>query len=229
MLCHGDMVSASILRRGLDEFTLSSGLYPSMNKSEAFFCNIPNEIRNDIKLVMPFREGCLPIRYLRVPLVTKMVTSKVCRALIDSIKNRVNSWKNKCLSFAGRLQLVASVLSSLHIYWCSLFILPMAVCKTIDSLFCSFLWAKGENSRGMVSVCWTDVCKPKSQGGLGLKFVHEWNNALMAKHLWNILSNKETIWVKWVKIHRIKGKNLWDVELKSGQSWAWKHLLKLRD
>ncbi|GJU02897.1 RNA-directed DNA polymerase, eukaryota, reverse transcriptase zinc-binding domain protein [Tanacetum coccineum] len=30
ILCHGDMVSAFILRSGLDEFCMSSGLYPSM-------------------------------------------------------------------------------------------------------------------------------------------------------------------------------------------------------
>ena len=79
----------------------------------------------------------------------------------------------------------------------------------------------------MVGVSWVDVCKPKSQGGLGLKSVHEWNNALMAKHLWNILINKDTVWVKWVKIHKIKGKNLWDLEVNFGQSWAWKQLMKL--
>lgn len=37
MMCHGDLMSASILRRSLDEFSMTSGLYPSMNKSEAFF------------------------------------------------------------------------------------------------------------------------------------------------------------------------------------------------
>ncbi|GKA88883.1 RNA-directed DNA polymerase, eukaryota, reverse transcriptase zinc-binding domain protein [Tanacetum coccineum] len=49
MLCHGDMVSASILRRGLDEFSMSSGLYPSMTKSNAFFCNIPIEVKDEIR------------------------------------------------------------------------------------------------------------------------------------------------------------------------------------
>ncbi|GJT00996.1 hypothetical protein Tco_0822165 [Tanacetum coccineum] len=82
MLCHGDMVSASILRRGLDEFSMSYGLYPSMNKSNVFFCNIPTDVKEEIKLVMPFREGVLPIRYLGVPLVSKRVTKNDCRVLM---------------------------------------------------------------------------------------------------------------------------------------------------
>ncbi|GJZ67450.1 RNA-directed DNA polymerase, eukaryota, reverse transcriptase zinc-binding domain protein [Tanacetum coccineum] len=54
MLCHGDFISASVLRRGLDEFGMSSGLYPNMSKSEAFFSNIPDNVIADIKLVMSF-------------------------------------------------------------------------------------------------------------------------------------------------------------------------------
>ncbi|GJU49343.1 RNA-directed DNA polymerase, eukaryota, reverse transcriptase zinc-binding domain protein [Tanacetum coccineum] len=41
LLCHGDMMSASILRRGLDEFCLSSGLRPNMAKSIIYFGNVP--------------------------------------------------------------------------------------------------------------------------------------------------------------------------------------------
>ncbi|GJW35252.1 RNA-directed DNA polymerase, eukaryota, reverse transcriptase zinc-binding domain protein [Tanacetum coccineum] len=78
MLCHGDLISASVLRRGLDEFCVSSGLRPSMSKSEAFFRNVPDEVIADINLVMPFKIGVLPIKYLGVPMMSKRLTSKDC-------------------------------------------------------------------------------------------------------------------------------------------------------
>ncbi|GJZ56000.1 RNA-directed DNA polymerase, eukaryota, reverse transcriptase zinc-binding domain protein [Tanacetum coccineum] len=209
MLCHGDMISASILRRGLDEFSMSSGLYPSEAKSEAFFFGLTPEVKDEIKLVMPFREGSLPIRYLGEPLSSKSINKNDCRVLVEVVQNMVNDLRNKCLSFAGKLQLISSILSSLHVYWCSLFILPKLVCDTIDKIIKNLFWTKGGNATGKVSVCWKDVCKPKSQGGLGLKPLHDWNEALMAKHLWR--------------------NNLWDVELKNGQSWVWLQLLNLRD
>ncbi|GKD87108.1 hypothetical protein Tco_1358262, partial [Tanacetum coccineum] len=37
MLCHGDLISASVLRRGLDEFFIYSGLRPSMSKVRLSF------------------------------------------------------------------------------------------------------------------------------------------------------------------------------------------------
>ncbi|GJR05296.1 hypothetical protein Tco_0528280 [Tanacetum coccineum] len=54
--------SASILRRALDELSLSSGLYPSIAKSIVYFRNVPNNVRCNILMMMPFEEGELPAR-----------------------------------------------------------------------------------------------------------------------------------------------------------------------
>nr|GFC26985.1 RNA-directed DNA polymerase, eukaryota, reverse transcriptase zinc-binding domain protein [Tanacetum cinerariifolium] len=91
LLCYGDLKSASILRRGLDEFSLSSGLYPSMSNSEAFFCGLTPEIKNDILMAMPFKEGTLPIKYLGVSLVSKKINVNDCKILIEFIQNRLNN------------------------------------------------------------------------------------------------------------------------------------------
>ncbi|GKD34321.1 hypothetical protein Tco_1249830 [Tanacetum coccineum] len=64
--------------------------------------------------------------------------------------------------------------------------------------------ARGVSIRGMASVSWKDVCKPKSQRGLGLKLAHLWNEALMAKPIWDIVSRKNSMWVKWVNIYWLK-------------------------
>ncbi|GKC82999.1 hypothetical protein Tco_1138716 [Tanacetum coccineum] len=45
----------------------------------------------------------LPVRYLGVPLLTKDMGVNDCKNLVDRIKTRVNDWKNKSLSYAGRL------------------------------------------------------------------------------------------------------------------------------
>ncbi|GJX40021.1 hypothetical protein Tco_0255011, partial [Tanacetum coccineum] len=89
MLCHRDLVSASILRRRLDEFCLSSGLLPSMSKSEAFFGNVFDSVKVDISLVMSFKEGVLPIKYLGVTKVSNMITDRDCKVVVKVIRKRV--------------------------------------------------------------------------------------------------------------------------------------------
>ncbi|GKA31462.1 RNA-directed DNA polymerase, eukaryota, reverse transcriptase zinc-binding domain protein [Tanacetum coccineum] len=229
MLCHGDLISASILRRALDEFSMTSGLYPSMAKSTVFYSNVPDDVKEDIHLAMPFREGELPVRYLGIPLTSKMLSIADCRVLVEKVKKRIFDWRNKSLSFAGKLQLVASVLSSLHVYWASMFMLPVSICDSIDKLFKNFIWGKSESSSGIASVSWKDVCRPKNQGGLGLKSLRVMNCALMVKHLWYIASRKESLWVKWLNVYKLKGECLWDMKVRDSFSWNLKQILKLRD
>ncbi|GKF96567.1 hypothetical protein Tco_0292388 [Tanacetum coccineum] len=69
-------------RRGLDEFSMSSGLYPSLEKSTAFFSDMPIDIKEQISLALPFKEGSLPVRYLGVPMMSKKLRNEDCRVLI---------------------------------------------------------------------------------------------------------------------------------------------------
>ncbi|GKC32324.1 RNA-directed DNA polymerase, eukaryota, reverse transcriptase zinc-binding domain protein [Tanacetum coccineum] len=202
LFCHGDVISASVLRRSLDEFCLSSGLRPNMTKSTVYFGNVADE--ND------------------------------CYILFDKIKRRIEDWRNKDLSFAGRMQLISSVLCSLNVYWDSIFILPKGVCEEIDKLIKAFLWKtdgkKGGRGGGCkYSVSWKEVCKPKNEGGLGFKSLQVWNEALMAKHLWDIIIDKDSIWVKWVKGQWLKNDSIWAVEVHDHTSWGWKQILSLRN
>jgi hypothetical protein len=71
------------------------------------------------------------------------------------------------LSFAGRLQLIQSVLYSIQMYWSSIFILPKKVIKAIEYYFNHYLWQGKCTGRGGIRVAWDKVCLPK-KGGLGL-------------------------------------------------------------
>ncbi|GJT02376.1 hypothetical protein Tco_0823545 [Tanacetum coccineum] len=133
--------------------------------------------------IMPFVKGKLPIRYLGVPLITKRLGVKDCKVLIDKIKVRVNNWKNKCLSYTGRLLLIAYILESIYVYWATVFLLPKTVIKDINKLLKGFLWCNGEMTRGKAKVAWKIICRLKDKGGLGLKVLDVWNKALLVKHI----------------------------------------------
>ncbi|GJX76397.1 hypothetical protein Tco_0323208 [Tanacetum coccineum] len=92
------------------------------------------------------------------------------------------------------------------------------------------IYFKTEGKKGIKhSVAWKEVCMQKSECGLGLRSTHAWNEALMAKHLWNVIVNKESIWVKLVKTHYLIDNSIWDVEPSHHASWVWKQILALKD
>jgi hypothetical protein len=126
------------------------------------------------------------LRYLGVPLLAKCLGVADCQMLIDKVKGKVHDWKNRCLSYAGRVQLIASVLSAMQVYWASVYMLPKTVINDIDKILKGFLWNQGDSSNGKAKLAWKIVCRPKNQGGLGFKSLKEWNEVLMMKHAWNI-------------------------------------------
>ncbi|GJZ84342.1 hypothetical protein Tco_0649681 [Tanacetum coccineum] len=111
----------------------------------------------------------------------------------------------------------------------SVFLLPKTVINDIEKLFKKFLWNNGESCKGKPKVAWVDVCKPKDQGGLGFKSLELWNKTLLVKYLWNVASKKESLWVKWINVVKLKNRSVWDVAIDPKYSWGWKCILNLRN
>ncbi|GJW87688.1 hypothetical protein Tco_0163028 [Tanacetum coccineum] len=133
---------------------------------------------------MPSAEGAFPVRYLGVPLISTRLIYRDCKTLGEKLESKVNDWRNKFLSFAGHLQLIWSVFSSMHIYWASVFILPTRVVHELVQLMCGFLWCQGEMKKEKVKVSWDSVCMPKHEGGLGIRRIDDFN-------LKDMLSNRD--------------------------------------
>ncbi|XP_071699385.1 uncharacterized protein [Rutidosis leptorrhynchoides] len=136
--------------------------------------------------IMPFSIGKLPMRYLGIRLLAKKLSVSDCKSLIDRVKDKVNNWSNRKLSYAGRLLLINSVLNAMHIYWASVFMLPSTVIKDIEKVLKSFLWSQGDSVKGRAKIAWKTVCSPKDQGGLGIKPIRSiWDITVDSKDSWN--------------------------------------------
>ncbi|GJW51132.1 putative RNA-directed DNA polymerase, eukaryota, reverse transcriptase zinc-binding domain protein [Tanacetum coccineum] len=182
----------------------------------------------DTHSILPFEEGRLPVKYLGVPLVSSRLVFRDCKELIEKVEGRINDWKNKSLSIAGRLQLVQSVIASMHVYWALVFILPSRILLEIEQLMRGFLWCQGGLSRGKAKVSWEVVCLPKDEGGLGIRRLDLFNKALMTTHIWKLLSVKESLWVKWIYKYKIRDRNFWKLPCRGNMTWGWRNILQCR-
>ncbi|GJT02021.1 putative reverse transcriptase domain, reverse transcriptase zinc-binding domain protein [Tanacetum coccineum] len=200
IFAYGDVQSVVVIKECLDEFKHASGLIL----------------------------GRLPVKYLGVPLVSSRLKARDCKELVEKVQNRVLDWKNKALSIAGRLQLIRSVISSMHVFWASVFVIPNRVLMDIEQCMRNFLWCPSSSSKGKAKVAWELVCLPKDEGGLGIRRLEHFNSALLVSHIWNLLSLKESLWVKWVHVYKLNGRNFWDVPIRGNMSWSWRKILQLR-
>ncbi|KAK4384056.1 hypothetical protein Sango_3096100 [Sesamum angolense] len=73
-----------------------------------------------------------PNQYLGLPLLASRLSISDCKPLLLKIDSRLKGWESIQLSFAGRLQLIKSVLMALNVYWAMAFILPKGVIREVE-------------------------------------------------------------------------------------------------
>ncbi|KAL2235670.1 UNVERIFIED_CONTAM: hypothetical protein Sindi_1299200 [Sesamum indicum] len=153
---------------GLDRFAEWSGLRLNVQKSHLIISRSAQDRKEQMLAVLGFQEGHLPMRYLCLPLLSSRLSISDCQPLLSKIDAHITGWEGISLSYAGRVQIIKSVLSTLSLYWASAVILPKAVIKEVEKCLRTFLW-KGTSMTGYAKVGWKDVCKPIEEGGLGIK------------------------------------------------------------
>ncbi|XP_010445454.1 PREDICTED: uncharacterized protein LOC104728123 [Camelina sativa] len=212
-----------------DDFAVHSGLHISLEKSTIYTAGVSSAHKEEILQQFPFEYGSLPVRYLGLPLLPRRMTSGDYLPLIEKIRSRITSWTSRMLSFAGRLQLISSVIFSLTNFWISAFRLPKSCVKEIDQLCSAFLWSGPSLNAKKAKVAWTEVCLPKSEGGLGLRSIAEANKVSVLKLIWRILSASDSLWVDWVQRSLIRRGSFWSMkDNTTSGSWIWRNLLKYR-
>ncbi|KAL0445489.1 UNVERIFIED_CONTAM: hypothetical protein Slati_1676800 [Sesamum latifolium] len=162
------------------------------------------------------------------PNKSQMIVSKSAAHLRDDLLG-ILDFREGCLPlrYLGRVQLIQSVLMALNTYWAMAFILPKGVIREVEKRLRTFLW-KAYSGGGYAKVAWSHVCRPKEEGGLGIRNVLALNRALMSKHLWRVItSDRNSIWVEWVTTIRLRSQSIWTVSDRVG-SWSWRNLLRLR-
>ncbi|KAL0420737.1 UNVERIFIED_CONTAM: hypothetical protein Slati_3096600 [Sesamum latifolium] len=116
LLCHADVSLVNVFRRGQEMFAILSGLTANPQKNHLIISKAAQANREALFRALDFEEGHLPLRYLGLPLVAARLTISDCKPLLRKIDSRVQGWDGIRLSFAGRLQLIKSVLMALEIY-----------------------------------------------------------------------------------------------------------------
>ncbi|KAL0455266.1 UNVERIFIED_CONTAM: hypothetical protein Slati_0865800 [Sesamum latifolium] len=82
---------------------------------------------------------------------------------------------------------------------------------------------------GAAKVAWQQICRPVSEGGLGIRDLHALNKGLMSKHLWRVITaDCSSIWVDWIFHYRLRELSVWMVSDRTG-SWGWRKMVRLRD
>lgn len=130
------------LRMGelLQIFEEASGQQVNLNKSSVIYSsNVDRELKSKIGQILQVEEADGSVHYLGLPNRVGRNKSCVLGYLKDRMKQKVQSWKEKWISQAGREILIKNVAQALPTYAMSIFLLPLDITKDFErslSRFC---------------------------------------------------------------------------------------------
>lgn len=145
------------------------------------------------------KSGTLPGRFLGTPLFGGGNRTHLWQILFDSCVNKLEGWKYKWLTSAGRLLLLKSVLLAMLIYSMMCFKIPNKISSSINQFMRNFFWnGKGEQDK-IPLVAWDKVCQPRQVGGVGPRKWIFLNEAMGAKLIWQMYVKSNHKWVQILK------------------------------
>ncbi|GAU34295.1 hypothetical protein TSUD_20010 [Trifolium subterraneum] len=137
-------------------------------------------------------------------------------------------------SMVGRSKeiMIKSVLQAIPSYVMSMFILPASLIHDIEKMINVFWWRNGStnnnNTKGIHWLAWERLACPKAYGGLRFRNFEAFNKAMVAKQVWNIVQNPNSLVAKLIKARYFPRSSLFEAPLGYNPSFAWRSMWQAR-
>ncbi|XP_078153121.1 uncharacterized protein LOC144548322 [Carex rostrata] len=217
---------AETLMQTLQIFSDLSGQRVGPGKSSVWYSKATTEEeRVAISSVLGVPNSDKSPLYLGAPIST---TKGSYDFLIEKVSSKLQMWKGRLLSQAGRLVMIKSVVQSLPIYYMATGKIPAGVLKELTSLMRRFFWGAMDRERFLSYVAWDKLSEPLDAGGLAIRNLARVNEAMLMKSLWKLAAGSEALWVKIVHAKYMPRSDIWTNKRGSRCTVFWKGIMSLR-
>uniref|UniRef100_A0A803Q980 Reverse transcriptase domain-containing protein n=1 Tax=Cannabis sativa TaxID=3483 RepID=A0A803Q980_CANSA len=230
LFSRANTMEASIIGDCIKKFEGWSGQVCSKQKSGILFSsNCVKSMKENIEAQLGISTINDEEKYLGNPFVFSRRRKKDFDFIRSKLKQRLEGWKMRTLSYAGRMVAVSSIASAIPSYSMSTFQLPLSSCRELDALIRKFWWNGSlEKQRFLATISWDSLCRPKWSGGLGFRRMEDVNNALLSKLAWLLASGDKRPWAVALQARYFPRESFWSVQKKSGDSFIWRGILDAR-
>jgi len=138
---------------------------------------------------------------------------------------KTKGWKEKLLSMGGKEILIKSIAQAVPVYAMMAFKILKNICKGISDTISQFWWGDEYDHKKIHWKAWWKLCIPKKRGGMGFRDLESFNLALLAKQIWRLLLELDSLCARVLRARYYPDGKLLNAKLKSGSSYTWQSIL----
>ncbi|GAU35043.1 hypothetical protein TSUD_30090 [Trifolium subterraneum] len=227
MFCRANKEETSQIRSIITQYQQASGQLVNYHKSELIFSKkVPQTMKQTIHHILPMAIVDHYSKYLGRPTYIGRSKTQVFNFIQDKIWKKLKGWKENYLSFAGRGTLIKAVAQAIPTYLMSTFIIPKGLCDQMESMMSRFWWGSNVDKRKIHWVSWKKTCKQKKTGGMGFRDLRAFNEALLAKQGWRIISEPNSLMARTLKAKYFPQQGFFQAKQGNRPSYSWQSIQK---
>ena len=136
---------------------------------------------------------------------------------------KFQGWKGKNLSRVGKEILIKVVAQSILTYTMGVFQLKLY--EELQSMCARYWWGQTGNERKIHWLSWDKLSRPKPEGGMGFKDLHQFNLAMLAKQGWRLMQDQEKLVFKCLKAQYFPRCHFLETSDSPNSSYTWKSIM----
>ena len=218
---------AQQLQSLLQVYEQCSGQKINKDKTAVMFsANVREEDKQEVMNALNIPRETANERYLGLPVFIGKSRRKAFEFLKDRIWKRMQGWKEKMLSNAGKEILIKAVAQAIPTYAMGCFEITKDLCDQISAMICRYWWSSQEKEKKLHWIRWEKLMRPKGEGGLGFKDIYTFNLAMLARQGWRLIQNKESLCCRILGAKYFPGGDVLQAVAKPCMSYSWRSILK---
>lgn len=194
-----------------------------------FIENCDQSSKQDVHEALQIPTEALKEIYLGLPTAVGTASDGTFDYASDRIRNFIHGWVGQFLRNAGQEVLIKTNAQAVLTYPMSCFKLPAPTCIKMKQYITNYWRGSLIDNHKIHCQRWSKLSRAKGEGGMGFHDQPLFNQAMLGKQVWRLLSRPESLCAKVLKGKYFPTQKILEATRKTKSSKTWRAILFARE